>query len=385
MLYSILLYRLFRRIGLAAHFSFRTIRLPWREVTSFCGPMLLTGLVAVATTEFAAIVVGTFGGAQQVADFRAVLPIAALNLGVLFSFTTLFAPSASRLYARESHQELRDLYWQNAIWVSVLTFPVLAVTTALAGPFTVFALGDRYASSAAVLAVLSVGYYINASWGFNGFTIQLIGRSRWVLVTNAVTLVVMVPTSVLLANLYGAIGGAVAVLVTLIVHNALKQAGLGFGGGIGIVHRAHARVLLQVARRSVLLALFDWLRAAVAVVGIGAGRRGLAGAAAADPEQPASCRCVPRDRPHPGAAETCWQCPIAAGRAADEPPHSGARIRAVAPLRSLAGRRLAFPDPGRRQACRLPRSGAGRRAAVCCARRVCGSAPNRDRATGWTC
>ena len=256
-LYSILLYRLLRRTGLAAHFSFRTIRLPWREVSSFCGPMLLTGLVAVATTEFAAIVVGSFGGAQQVADFRAVLPIAALNLGVLFSFTTLFAPSASRLYARESHQELRDLYWQNAIWVSVLTFPVLAVTTALAGPFTVFALGDRYASSAAVLAVLSIGYYINASWGFNGFTIQLIGRSRWVLLTNAVTLVVMVPTSMVLANLYGAIGGAVAVLVTLVVHNALKQAGLGFGGGIGIVHGAHTRVLLQVAASLGLLALLD--------------------------------------------------------------------------------------------------------------------------------
>lgn len=258
-LYLFLLYRLFRRIGLAKHFSFRTTRIPWREVAAFCGPALLTGLVAIATTEFAAIVVGTFGGPQEVATFRAVVPIAALTLGVMFAFTTQFAPAASRLLARQAHGKVRDLYWQNAIWVAVLTFPVLAVTTALAGPFTTLTLGERYASSAGVLAVLSVGYYINAASGFNGFTIQLIGRSRWVMVTNVVTLGVMVPTSLVLANLYGAIGGAIAVLVTLIVHNALKQAGLGFGAGIGVVNRDHLKVLGQVGAALGAVALAVWI------------------------------------------------------------------------------------------------------------------------------
>ena len=88
-LYSILLLRMFRRVGLSAHFSFRAIVLPWREVGQFCGPVMLTSLVAVATTEFAAVVLGNVAGETEVAVFRAVLPFAVLNLGVLLPILLL--------------------------------------------------------------------------------------------------------------------------------------------------------------------------------------------------------------------------------------------------------------------------------------------------------
>ena len=254
-LYVGLLVRLFMRTGLAAHFALRRVRLPWREVGSFCGPLLLTSLVAVATTELAAVVLGHAWGATAVASFRAVQPFAALNLVVMFSFTTLFTPGASRLAARGERSELGRLYWQTAAWISVLTFPVLAVTTAYAQPFTVFTIGERYSSSAPVLAILSVGYFINAALGFNGLTVQILGRVWWVLITNAVTLATMIAATLVLVSLFGAIGAATAVLVTLTVHNVLKQAGLGFGAGIGIWRRSHAPVLLYVG----LVVLLLWL------------------------------------------------------------------------------------------------------------------------------
>jgi hypothetical protein len=42
---------------------------------------------------------------------------------------------------------------------------------------------------------------------------------------------------------WGAAGAVGAILSTLIVHNLGKQAGLGFGAGIGIVDRRHGRIL----------------------------------------------------------------------------------------------------------------------------------------------
>ena len=251
--YLVLLGRLFVRTGLAAHFSPRRITLPWREAAAFCGPLLVTSLVAVATTEFAAVVLGRDADAEAVASFRAVQPFAALNLVVMFSFTTLFTPAASRLAARGNRAEVSGLYWRTASWIAVLTFPVLAVTTAFAEPFTVVTIGERYASSAPLLAVLAVGYFVNSALGFNGLTVQILGRLRWVMLTNAVTLVTMVVATFVLVSRFGAPGAAVAVLTTLVVHNVLKQAGLGFGAGVGAWRRSHALVLLQIAALVVAL------------------------------------------------------------------------------------------------------------------------------------
>jgi O-antigen/teichoic acid export membrane protein len=253
--YLVLLGRLFVRIGLAAHFSPRRLTLPWREAASFCGPLLVTSLVAVATTEFAAVVLGRSAGAEAVASFRAVQPFAALNLVVMFSFTTLFTAAASRWAARGDRAQVGGLYWRTASWIAVLTFPILAVTTAFAEPLTVLTIGERYASSAPVLAVLAVGYFVNSALGFNGLTVQILGRLRWVMLTNVLTLLTMVVATFLLVSHFDALGAAAAVLTTLVVHNTLKQAGLGFGAGIGVWRSTHALVLLQVAAVVVALCL----------------------------------------------------------------------------------------------------------------------------------
>ncbi len=258
-LFAVLLRRLLRQTGLDRHFSWRTVHLPVRAVAVFCGPVLLGSFVATATTEFPPVVLGDLGTDADVAAYRAVLPFALLNLGVLFSFSTLFTPAASRLLVRGERSEVRDLYWQNAIWVAVLTFPVLAMTTAFARQFTVATLGDRYASSALVLAVLSIGCYVNAVFGFNGITIQLLDRTRWILVVNVVTLGVLVTVAYVSVHLFGTLGAAVAVLVTLVTHNLLKQLGLGAGAGIGVVRRDHGLVLLAVVVLVLALAGLDAL------------------------------------------------------------------------------------------------------------------------------
>jgi O-antigen/teichoic acid export membrane protein len=149
--------------------------------------------------------------------------------------------------------DVRELYWQTASWIAVVTFPILAMTTAFAQPFTVFTLGERYASSGAVLAILAIGYYVNAALGFNGLTVQILGRRRWVLITNITTIVVMVVAATILVAHFDAVGAAVAVLITLIVHNVLKQAGLGFGAKIGLWQRKNAWISMHIVAMVVVL------------------------------------------------------------------------------------------------------------------------------------
>lgn len=244
--YLVLLVRLLRRRGFLPRQSLPHVTIPARELLAFSLPLLFTNLVAVAGTELAAVALGHYRDAADVANFRAVQPFAALNQVVMFSFSTLFTPAAARLRASGNATALRALYWQSACWIAVLTFPVLCVTTALAHQVTVDTIGERYAGSAVYLALLSIGYYVNAAFGFNGITLQMLGRVRYVLVMNVVVLGWLVGANLLLVPRWGAMGAAVAVLSTVIVHNVGKQAGLGFGSGIGIVDRRHAGILAAI-------------------------------------------------------------------------------------------------------------------------------------------
>ncbi|MFN8476214.1 MAG: hypothetical protein U0074_00090 [Kouleothrix sp.] len=67
---------------------------------------------------------------------------------------------------------------QTAVWTSVLSFPIFALTFSMANPLTVILYGQKYASSAVLLALLSFGYYFNAALGFNGLTLKVYGRLR---------------------------------------------------------------------------------------------------------------------------------------------------------------------------------------------------------------
>jgi O-antigen/teichoic acid export membrane protein len=245
-LYLVLLVRLLRRRGFLPRQSLPHVTIPARELLAFSLPLLFTNLVAVAGTELAAVTLGHYRDAADVANFRAVVPFAALNVVVMISFSTLYTPAAARLQARGNTTALRALYWQSACWVAVLTFPVLCVMTALAPQVTVDAIGERYAGSAVYLALLAIGYYVNAAFGFNGITLQMLGRVRYVLVMNVVVLAWLIGANLLLVPRWGAMGATIAVLSTIVVHNVGKQAGLGFGSGIGIVDRRHAGILAAI-------------------------------------------------------------------------------------------------------------------------------------------
>jgi O-antigen/teichoic acid export membrane protein len=244
-LYLVLLVRLLRKRGFLPRHSLPRITIPAKEVLAFSLPLLFTNLVAVAATELTVVSLGHYRNAADVADFRAVLPFAALVQVVMISFTTLFTPAAARFQARGNTTALRALYWQSACWIAVLTFPVLCVMTALADQVTVAAIGERYAGSGVYLALLAIGFYVNAAFGFNGLTVQMVGRVRYVLVMNIVVLAWLVGAILLLVPRWGAMGAAIAVLSTVIVHNVGKQAGL-FRSGIGIVDRRHAGVLAAI-------------------------------------------------------------------------------------------------------------------------------------------
>jgi len=230
--YISVLVRVLRKQDFFQHFDRKLITFPVREIFAFTIPLLTSDLVFVLMSASDALLLGHFHNTTEVAAFRVVQPAAILNQFVFQSFTLLFTPLAARMFARNDREGINNLYWQTALWISVLSFPIFALTFSMARPITVLLYGQRYEQSAVILALLSVGYYFNAALGFNGLTLKVYGKLRYVVVINMLAAVVNVAINLVLIPLYGAFGAACGTCGTMIVHNILKQAGLRFGTGI---------------------------------------------------------------------------------------------------------------------------------------------------------
>ena len=246
-IYTVILVHVLRSQGLFQHFNLRAITMPAGEIFAFTIPLLTSDLVYMLMNSSDAILLEHFRGAMDVAAFRAVQPAAGLNQLVITSFTLLFTPLAARLFARNDREGLNNLYWQTAIWMAVISFPIFAATFSLAQPLTLLLYGQRYADSATILALLSFGYYFSTALGFNGLTLKVVGKLRYIVVINILAAVVNVGINLLLIPRYGALGAAIGTCGTMVAHNILKQAGLAFGTGISLFEWRHLKVYSVIA------------------------------------------------------------------------------------------------------------------------------------------
>lgn len=236
-----LVVKLLREEQLLSSFGLRQITWPVRELFSYSLPLMTSDWLVMLNQSAGTLVLGHFFGTQQVAMFRVVMPVAVLNQVVMQSFTLLYVPSASRLFARGDYAGINDLYWRTAAWIAVLSFPVFALTFAAATPLTVLFYGARYEASGLILAILVVGQYMQAGLGFNSSTLKVIGKIKYVVVINVLASIVSLALILLLIPRMGAVGAALALSGTMIIHNVFKQIGLHMATGFSLIDPRYAR------------------------------------------------------------------------------------------------------------------------------------------------
>jgi O-antigen/teichoic acid export membrane protein len=253
LIYGWVLFSMLRTQGLLARFSLRTLTVPAREIFAFTIPLMTSDLVTVLMHSSDALLLGYFCDLKQVAFFRVVLPLAVLNQLVMNSFALLYTPAASRLFARGDKEGINDLYWRTAVWMAVVSFPIFAVTFSLAKPLTVRFYGARYGQSATILALLSLGYYFNTALGFNGLTLKVLMKLRYIVTVNILAAVTNVVVNLLLIPRYGALGAAIGTAGTLIAHNIFKQTGLRLASGISLFDRRYSSLYAGVGAATAAL------------------------------------------------------------------------------------------------------------------------------------
>ena len=261
-IYTVILIRALHTAGLLERLSFPSLSVPTRTILLFSIPLLTTDLLYVVMESSDVILLGHFKGTTEVAALRVVQPTARLNEIVFASFTLLFTPLAARFFSRGDQKAIGDLYWQTAAWIAVISFPIFAFTFAMSQPLTTGLFGSRYSSSATYLALLSCGYYMQAALGFNGTTLMVFGKIRYVMGVNLCAVLVNLVLNLALIPRYGALGAAIGTTTTLVLHNLFKQIGLRAGTGVSFFDSRYLRVYISIAAvTAVLLAVHSQLTA----------------------------------------------------------------------------------------------------------------------------
>ena len=231
-------------------------RMPVKQLMAFSLPLLTTDLVFITLNATDAFMLEWFGSTEDVAALRAVQPTARLNTLVLSAFGVLFIPFAARLFARGQHDEIGRRYWQTASWVVVLTLPILCACLLFPNELTGSLLGSDYSESAVVLGILSVGYFIHAMFGYNGMTLNVYGKVRFLVGVNLLAVITNIGLNISLIPRFGPLGAAIGTAGTYLIHNAAKQFGVlrraGLPGAPSDIWRLYAVVAGLVIASAVI-------------------------------------------------------------------------------------------------------------------------------------
>ena len=266
-IYGVLFVRLLSRLG-HLHDVRRSIRLPFREIYGLTIPFLSTDVVLTVRTTMVIILLQLVATSSELADYRAVVPLARQNMLVLSVFSLLYIPVASRLFERGDDAELNVLYWRMTHLIAVVTFPIFIVSFAFAEPIAVLFFGERYAASGAILAWLALGQYFSAALGFNTLTLRVYARARYTLAVDAITISASALALIVLVSRLGALGGAIATCGTLVLQNTLYQLGLGRGTGVATFPRSSLRVYATIVTAAILVSAIALLATPPLIVGL---------------------------------------------------------------------------------------------------------------------
>ena len=212
--------------GLLHREVLRHIDIPTRELLAFTFPVMTTTVVSVLNHSIAAMMLGFFHNAVQVAYYRVIYPIATLNQVVFQAFLVLYTPSAARLFARDDTRGIHRLYWSNAVWMGTLSFPIFIATCGFARPLITLLYGARYQPSSMVLLLIATGYFVSVAMGFNVQTLQVFGKIRYIIVVNVAAIAANIAANLIVIPRYGAVGAAAVTLGTIVLHNLLNQGAL---------------------------------------------------------------------------------------------------------------------------------------------------------------
>lgn len=192
----------------------------WRKIIGFSAWTWLSSLAALVRDRSDNIVIGRMLGTTQIGLFSVGAELAALPT------TELVSPLCRVLYpnfttVRNAGGNLVELYSQAMAITILITMPAGVGISMVARPLVAFIFGPQWSASAPVVAVLAIAGTLKVISLISGTLFAALGLLAANFRVIVVTAVVRLALLLLLVREFGLTGGAVAILISVVVEEGM--------------------------------------------------------------------------------------------------------------------------------------------------------------------
>ncbi len=225
------------------------------ELVSEAFPILVTDMMRHTFTQAALWILAAYSVEAEVALYGAALRLAALTQMPLLVMNGVLPPIIAELYAQGRKEDLEAALRGTATLASLPSAVVLIVFALAAGPILGLVYGDFYSEAGPALAVLSLGWLLNACTGACGLALLMTGHQRTRMVLTLFEAIVMVTLALALVPSHGIIGAAIATSAVNFVDGVVaviavkRLAGVWTHVGPGQLRSAISLVRRQITAR----------------------------------------------------------------------------------------------------------------------------------------
>ena len=151
-----------------------------RKLIRFSTPLILVNFLSLMMMWTDVLMLGYFRTAAEVGIYNTAVKTAFFINFVIMSFTSIFAPRISELYARGEIGQLEQLFKTVTRWIFGLSLPLFLMVTILAEDILGF-FGAEFGAGSVSLILLALAHLVNASVGSVRYVLIMADREKWVL------------------------------------------------------------------------------------------------------------------------------------------------------------------------------------------------------------
>jgi O-antigen/teichoic acid export membrane protein len=189
-------------------------------------PFTLMAFIGTLNTELASVLLGVLADNKSVAYFKVAMQAVALISMGLASVNAVIMPNVARLYKQGDLKATQALLIKSVRLSVLISLPII-IFLIIFGEFAINLLfGKDYLEAYPILVILCFGQLVNVLMGSVGLVLNMTGNEKSALKSLSITLILNLILLAVLVPMYGSVGAAIAVSLSLVCWNVLMAIGV---------------------------------------------------------------------------------------------------------------------------------------------------------------
>lgn len=191
-----------------------------KKVSILAKPFLFISLGGVIISYTDILVVGFFGGDEDVGVYAVAMKLALVSAVILSLYNSILAPKITKLYNEDLDQ--MKLIIQRSTRELFVIASLITVFIVLFAKELLMLFGTEFIEGVTVLIILAIGQFVNVAFGSTGYLLMMTGHET--LFRNIVLFVALlnIPASIMFFSFYGIDGVALATAVSVVLWNVVS-------------------------------------------------------------------------------------------------------------------------------------------------------------------